>query len=202
VNLYIRYQVLSDIYRSKNNNNLALKYQDLSKSSADSLNNLAAIQKIGALGTYQKLKDQEIEKLTLQNHLKDEELKFTKLKTAGIMGMACLILVLVGLYILFQLNHKLKTKNNRISSQYKQLEELNLTKNKLFAVISHDFKSPINTINSFLLLMKEKTISREKFDTYVDQLLAYTNRASDLTNNILKWAQSQLEGIQMATEQR
>ncbi|MFC2152067.1 ATP-binding protein [Bacteroidota bacterium] len=79
----------------------------------------------------------------------------------------------------------------------KELFQLNSTKDKLFSIIGHDLRSPINSIIGFSGLLKEK-IDQNDFDK-----IAYLNnhiwnggiQTSQLIDNISFWANTQKEKI-------
>lgn len=77
----------------------------------------------------------------------------------------------------------------------KQLEQTNLAKDKLFAIIAHDLRSPINNIKSLLDLKEGDYISDEEFTRYFDELKQDISFLSETLDNILTWAMSQMSGL-------
>lgn len=87
----------------------------------------------------------------------------------------------------------LSEKNNEISMQREKLEDLNLTKNKLLSIISHDLKSPLNSLRGFLFVLfhslekyndKELLEMGRKISMSVDMITV-------LLDNLLTWANAQ-----------
>ena len=73
------------------------------------------------------------------------------------------------------------------------LIKLNATKDKFFSIISHDLKSPFNTIVGFSELLLEQV--REKdydgMEKYAEIILQSSGRAMDLLANLMEWSRSQ-----------
>lgn len=92
---------------------------------------------------------------------------------------------------------ELSGKNDEILAQSKALQELNLTKDKLFSIISHDLRGPIGQLKQTLDLVKSGDLSLEELETLIPELDDNIGSTFSLTDNLLYWAQSQMEGIQV-----
>ncbi len=90
---------------------------------------------------------------------------------------------------------ELSDKNDEILAQSKALQELNLTKDKLFSIISHDLRGPIGQLKQTLDLVKSGSISLEELEEFIPHLDENIGSAFNLTDNLLCWAKSQMEGI-------
>jgi len=77
--------------------------------------------------------------------------------------------------------------------ELQQLIQLNKDKNKFFSIITHDLKSPFNSIVGFseLLMEQIKEKNYEKIGEFANIILQSSNRAMDLLLNLMVWAQSQ-----------
>ncbi|MFA6403203.1 MAG: ATP-binding protein [Salinivirgaceae bacterium] len=80
-----------------------------------------------------------------------------------------------------------------ISSQKKELEAINLTKDKFFTIIAHDLKNPFSTVISIsdILLQRYDNYDKEKTIEYIEQINRYSKNAYNLLENLLQWARSQ-----------
>ncbi len=85
-------------------------------------------------------------------------------------------------------------QNWRIAVQNEQLERLNYEKNKLFSIISHDLKSPLDTIKGYLELMTEQELDETEKTHIKGELLSLTGSTSDMLVNLLSWSKAQMEG--------
>ena len=102
--------------------------------------------------------------------------------------------------ILYIRNNYLREKN--LAQQYaaslleqnKQLEELNQVKNRLFSIISHDLRGPLNSIQGYLEILTESTFAQDEKDKIQGQLLELTKHTQDMLFNLLSWSKSQISG--------
>lgn len=93
---------------------------------------------------------------------------------------------------LHQRNKEIKAQKENIAQQAAQLQELNNTKDKILSIISHDLKSPLNSIAGSLNLLQDGLISPDEFATFVPDLSKNVNYTSSLLDNLLHWAKNQL----------
>ncbi len=81
------------------------------------------------------------------------------------------------------------------------LEIVNEEKNKLFSIVSHDLRSPLNTIQSYLELLNHTELDENEKAEARKELLALTKNTSDLLSNLLSWSKSQMEGVHVKLKQ-
>ena len=98
--------------------------------------------------------------------------------------------------VLSQLNQEITNQNEEITEQKKALEELNGIKDKLFSIISHEFRSPLNSLKGTLALLKVGALSEEELNMISKELTDKINSTSIFLDNLLNWAKSQMQGIQ------
>jgi|GEM_PF-2210332 len=81
----------------------------------------------------------------------------------------------------------------------KELEDLNLQKDKLFSIIAHDLKGPFNSVLGFagLLAAKAATMPPEKVVEYADIVYAAATGVHDLLDNLLTWASVQMRSTEL-----
>jgi signal transduction histidine kinase len=96
---------------------------------------------------------------------------------------------------LLQSNEALKLVNERLDEQSEKLKKLNHTKDKLFAIIGHDLRSPINSLKGLLHLVKDQNISPEEFLRFSTKLKDSVEHVHFTLNNLLEWANTQLQGL-------
>jgi two-component system sensor histidine kinase/response regulator len=75
------------------------------------------------------------------------------------------------------------------------LRLLNEDRNKLMSIIAHDLRSPLGNIQAYLELLVEINISEEEAKVITSKLLQATRGTLDMLNNVLKWTQSQMNGL-------
>jgi len=83
----------------------------------------------------------------------------------------------------------------QIEQKNKELETSNKTKEKLFAVIAHDIRSPIASLKGSMDLLNKEYITPSEFK---ELSINFTKQIDNLGNNLdnlLIWSQSQMNGI-------
>ena len=123
---------------------------------------------------------------------------------------AIVLILIFSAYIMYsynakkKANHLLQQKNTEISrqnieiqEQAQQLRELNNLKDKLFSIISHDLRSPLGSLITLLNLTQEGYFTEEGFRDVIDELSKNVGYTSELLENLLRWAQSQMQGLKV-----
>jgi two-component system sensor histidine kinase/response regulator len=82
----------------------------------------------------------------------------------------------------------------QILIQKEQLEQSNIEKNKLMSIISHDLKTPLMNVQSYLELLNTSALDTEDRSVLENALLKSTNNAMEMLSNLLHWSKSQMEG--------
>jgi signal transduction histidine kinase/ligand-binding sensor domain-containing protein len=94
-------------------------------------------------------------------------------------------------------NQEILNKNEEISMQAESLENLNVTKDKIFSIISHDLRGPINQVQQMLNLLEYTYITEGDFKNVLPDLKESVRYTVSLTDNLLHWARSQMEGVKV-----
>lgn len=92
-------------------------------------------------------------------------------------------------------NEELMLTTKTLESERKKLKEVNETKDRLFAIISHDLRTPINSLKGLLNLMHKHNISREEFLQISVDTKHNVEHVHLMLNNLLNWARFQLQGM-------
>jgi signal transduction histidine kinase len=146
--------------------------------------------------------DQEKEKeitrkqLKLDFEIKEEEYKsmqeFDK-KIQWILGISASVLLVLAVLV-YRNQQKTKKLNDVISKQKVELEQLGIVKDKMFSLVSHDMRTPVNALISFITLLENRQISQEKLGLYAGELKNQLTSTTNLMENMLSWAASQMQG--------
>jgi signal transduction histidine kinase len=78
-----------------------------------------------------------------------------------------------------------------------ELEQLNKVKDKFFSIISHDLRSPINSLSAILTLMENQNLKPEEFSRLAKELKLQFNNTKTLINNLLDWALMQMDKLKV-----
>lgn len=75
------------------------------------------------------------------------------------------------------------------------LKRASQTKDKLFSIIAHDIRSPLNLFQSILNVSGDEIISKEEFFNYQGELKTRLSSLSERLDELLDWARMQMGGI-------
>ena len=88
----------------------------------------------------------------------------------------------------------IEARNQLILLQKDQLEKSNAEKNRLMSIISHDMRTPLINIQSYLELLNEDELDSAQRPALEKDLLTATNSTMDMLSNLLQWSKSQMQG--------
>jgi signal transduction histidine kinase len=192
-------ELLIEIYKVNHKYKEALEMTDLYNSTSDSINN------------------KEAQKALIQNQVKyeyDAKALTDSLKTVNDKAVLSLqiekdktqklfLYVLIGLAIAFavfifnrfRVNNKQKilieNANQKLEMANKDLGRQHTLNQKIFSVISHDFRGPILSLKLLLESFNKKN-KDEVLNTYVNEVNNEVTNANDMLNNLLNWARTEL----------
>ncbi|MBF0099645.1 MAG: hybrid sensor histidine kinase/response regulator [Desulfobacterales bacterium] len=86
---------------------------------------------------------------------------------------------------------QLKQSKDMIKLYSENLEKTNATKDKLFSIIAHDLRSPMNHLFQIIDLIRYRTLNKDKEDYYLKQCETSIKHTMVLLDNLLNWAKSQ-----------
>lgn len=81
-----------------------------------------------------------------------------------------------------------------------QLQNTETVHGDFIANLSHEFKTPLASIEGYAVLLKDDRLSHMEHDEYVDRIIRATHRLSSLSGNILKI--SRLESQEIITDKK
>jgi hypothetical protein len=97
-------------------------------------------------------------------------------------------------------NEELNIQKEQLAIQNETLQQLNETKNKLFSIVSHDFRSPLNALKATTYLMSKEDITLPEIKELTLQAKNQIHNTSYFLENLLFWAKSQFKGFQFDIE--
>lgn len=205
------YKKLYDVYRSAGNNNLALEWLERLNNLKDSI---ATEEKLRLQAEYETLfnirareqraeiieaRQQEIQaRVDLQQWL----IVFA-FSLGGFLIVLAIVLTRSNSQVkkvnseLEESNDKIREANKTVSEQNQELEQVNQIKNKLFAIIAHDLRGPLSSLQSLIYLIREHDLSKDELDNILDTLDRNIQENSSMMDNLLAWAKAQMNGIQL-----
>jgi signal transduction histidine kinase len=201
------YKLISDISYSRSDVEMALQYLTKHLEIHDSLINQRNSERLNLLSAQfeSELQQSQIELLTQNALVREEEIKRQKMLSYFYVG--CFILVIIIAIILFYSNRKIKrinfeleVKTDQVKSQAAQLSNINRTKDKLLSIISHDIRSPLSSLRGVLNISQASGLSPKEFAELTAQIRDQLDTVYDDLGNLLQWTQSQLQGLNVNPE--
>ncbi len=156
------------------------KYKD-SSSSAERIKQIAGLK-----ARYDIEKEQELNVI-----LKDRnELLSTKYFQAIIAAISLLLIALVFSFLFYRIRNQKRT----IEKQSNELSILNAAKNRLFAIIGHDLRGPLFSLQGLedqisYLLETQQMDRLKQLSNNIDKSVQYL---TDTLNNLLNWSMHQM----------
>ncbi|MEX2435492.1 MAG: tetratricopeptide repeat-containing sensor histidine kinase [Balneolaceae bacterium] len=203
------YLDLYDAYKNAGNSAESLKWLEIHRSLNDSL---TSTEKNRLLAEYEirfNLKRNEQETAIIRARQQEAQTRLAFQQRFLIVSLGgLLILSVIGGFLVSsnrkrsQINLELEERNNQLSDmnetvqqQNKELEEINHIKNKLFAIIAHDLRGPLSSLQSLLYLIREHDLSEDELDEVSKSLERNLQENASMMDNLLAWARSQMNGI-------
>ncbi len=159
---------------------------------SDSLFNIEKIKNIKAVETRLKVSEKEktiaLQRLAMAKSAAEKE-KSKKQFALLIAGTTVLILVL---FFTFYVIVRVRKQKREVELQKARAERLNSLNQKIFAVIAHDFKSPLITLNMLIDLLDKETISKEDLSAYSADVRNQITQSGQILENLLNWAKTEL----------
>ena len=216
-------EALSETYASIDNYKNALEYHRRYSQAKDSLFNEQKLEQFSKLQTRYDLdkKEKEIALLKAEKNLQNLEINEKRILISSLIGGVVLSIFLILLVqnrygIKKKANELLTTQNQKIQSQNEELQrynerlkdseqnlrELNATKDKFFSIISHDLKSPLNSLSGLLniLLNHSEDFTKEELMELTKKLDKSVNDFSNLLNNLLQWSMAQMGNVEFSPQ--
>ncbi len=87
----------------------------------------------------------------------------------------------------------------RVEKRTEELSRANLVKDKMFSIISHDLRSPLNSLKG-LLDLTGNGISHDELQNLLPSVKQNLNNSLQLVDNLLSWASTQMKGLNPVPE--
>lgn len=193
---------IAQCYGRLNNYSKAYEYYEKFAPLRDSIYVKAAQQSFAEMeATYQnKSKQEKIDVLSTENTLKNLQIKDAKQqKIYFIIGLALLGIIIASILVIYRNKQKssrqLQQKNDEMNVLNENLEKANITKAKLFSIISHDLRNPISQVYQFLDLQKNSPgiFSEEDKQKHNERISAAAGVVLETMEDLLIWSKTQMQ---------
>ncbi len=199
---YIAYSNLGDIQK-------ATEFRDLYVSITELIFAEESERQIAEQQAKFDIEQKDNELRLQQERLDNKNLQFEKERRFNV-ALIIIALLLFGFGIIIfrsnrekkKVNQQLEIVNKQIARQNEDLKNLNDTKDKFFSIIGHDLKGPVNSLTSFLNLLKNHSskLSEEEIKNLASDLDISIKNLHSLLENLLTWARTQTNNIELKAE--
>ncbi|WP_306014202.1 MULTISPECIES: sensor histidine kinase [unclassified Allomuricauda] len=94
----------------------------------------------------------------------------------------------------------LQMAKKALEDQNEELEKINQLKNKLFSLLSHDVRAPLNNVVTIIELIQQD-IEDSELKPITENLKNEISDKVSMVNDLLKWSYQQLDGVGMDKEE-
>ena len=177
---------MAEIYEGMGQPAQALKFFKRASELRQEILNLETSQRISELQEEFNAKERETENALLSTQLETERQRRTML----IAGLILAAMAVAGITFALQKNQKknrqLARQNRLIEKQRDKLTELNSEKNNLISIVSHDLRSPFNSIALWNKMLQDSLGSSPlKVAESTEMIAKMAHYGQEMINNIL-----------------
>lgn len=90
------------------------------------------------------------------------------------------------IYIDYESEDEIGTLAKNFNLMINELKNMEYLRKDFISNVSHEFKTPIASIQGFVEMLKNKDLPEEKRDAYIDIIIEETERLSKLSSNMLR----------------
>ena len=198
------YKQLATVAEKMGDQEISLEYYKNYQQLEDSLFSTKMLEKIfqDQLRTQAEVKDTEIATLSKAKSEQESIMKRQEL----LRNVLIVVMVLFGILLLtmyrsrirrIKINNMLLEHQNEMRKRSQELQQLNEVKDKFLSIVSHDLRSPINSLTAILDLADKKNLSVDEFNQLNVEVRKRLNHVSRLINNLLDWALLQMDNMKI-----
>lgn len=92
---------------------------------------------------------------------------------------------------------KLSASYLKIKEQNQELETMNTVKNRLLSVVSHDVRSPLQSLKGMFYLFDNDALTLEEIKLIIAEVQTRTGQVTDFLENLLHWVKNQFSQTEL-----
>ncbi len=189
------YYILFQIKKEDKLSDDALKYHEKYKLFSDSVSRKENLNSLGNLKTKLEFDKQQTDVSIANNKALAKQNIYIYLSLIGFIILGFIIFLLRKQSRTRKgFNTILRLKTKALEKREEELSAINNTKDKLFSIIGHDLRGPINALASILQMLKDKDIDQEEFSKFIPKVSNDVDAISFTLNNLLSWGRTQISG--------
>ncbi|RKD20060.1 hypothetical protein BCY91_00060 [Pelobium manganitolerans] len=112
-------------------------------------------------------------------------------------GYSYFTIAVISIFVLIYIRQAYHQERTQAQLKSEELAKSDQTKNKLLSIVAHDLKDPLISVQGFLELLSDDSLSLEDRRRLEKELQQRTNNAIQMLGNILTWSKTQMDGVQV-----
>jgi len=100
-------------------------------------------------------------------------------------------------YLIERARRNIFIKNQLVFQQKEELEAAGALKNKLFSILSHDLRGPLNKLIAMVDMLRKDHITAEEFKLHTSRLEGEMKTTAAFMENMLYWSKSLIQGYEV-----
>jgi signal transduction histidine kinase len=149
-----------------------------------------------------EMKDSQIAALSKVREEQDSQIRRQELlRNILVVVVALTIILLFSVYRSsqrrVQINKLLLEHQKEIKRRSQELEQLNEVKDKFLSIVSHDLRTPINSLTGMLDLAQRDDITSDEFKKLTGNIRKQFEYTRNLISNLLDWAVLQMDKLKI-----
>jgi signal transduction histidine kinase len=203
------FKALVNTYQLKHQYLKALSYQKKYNEIRDSLENIAKLKTIKLVQNYYELNARinTVNMMEANDRINKAEIKSQhEMIRALMVSLVIVIIILTGIYYFYKqkklLSSKLQDQHKAllnqkqiIEAQTANLQKVSDLKDKLFAVIGHDLRSPVANLSNIIEMFEDDYLTAAEVHDLMKNINPAVKAVQLTLSNLVGWAGSQIKGI-------
>lgn len=200
------FRVLAMCYESRGDINNAYKYFKIYKACEDSVRRVNTSFSLASLDNKVKSIGSKYKIAALEQTAETRKTYLVTFIVLAILALIIIVLIINNLrrsrrhvQVLTSMNKKIKDQQHKLKSVLKDLENADSEKDRILKAVSHDMRSPINSVLALIdLLSADSSKYDEEQKEYISLIQKSGNNALNLTKDLLEVATLKSEKLEKA----
>lgn len=188
------------VYAREGNYEKAYALFSENKTLNDSLRTIEKEKELSQLkSTLELSRQQEVNELLEEKQVQQER----RIRTQNFLIGAAILIILLIVAFLIMARKTAREKQElleELGDRKEELEQLNQAKDRVFAIVSHDLRSPLTSVQGVLELVKDEILQDDKLKELVKDIDQSIKENVHVIEDLLAWAKDQLSGMELESE--
>ncbi|MFN1835383.1 tetratricopeptide repeat protein [Balneola sp. MJW-20] len=189
--------LLYELHKLMGDNSKALTYFEEKEQAEDSLSAISTQQAVAETEARLELVRQQTINERLEAEKAKQDAVLANQQVIIIAGAVIVLLIIAGMIYVIRSDRKVAKINRELRKQKEKLELASKEKDRLFAIIAHDMRSPLTSLQGFIYLLQSSELTKEEIDEITSELEISVQKNLNLMKDLLTWAKDQMAGLKI-----